>query len=515
MASSLPPLVPEKYRWTSTRFDPGHVQRRCVGAEAIVGLESKNRKALYDLYIATSLRNVAPVSMSLTLRRLKEMFELALLEARFERPEAACTASWDEEVAAIIKYQAPESDESAQEWARDCVHVMPIPMNAFNLWSELEEARAASSNDTPSKSIEIFIIADVPTQRSPIPQDMTVEVLFHTNHLFWDGIGCRKFIGDIFRLLGNYVDVNDEIGTKTFPWGDEIKNLNPPILDSLMLDVTTLGEEFDNKCTEYTNALVANYKSRGLKFQPGLGLPRCVIHKFSAEDSIAIVKAVKTRLGPGHTISHLTQTAIILALLDTLKPTDLTDDEAFISPTSVDGRRWMRPDIAKNFYAMCQTAAVVRVEKLKSIAVSHQDDKDVQVKALESASRDVKTSYDQWLKNPFQEALGLRVHNFEANYLHSKPIPFDGEANPLFISDGINDRFIPHEIKSASTGEELFSVESIDFLVNQSLPYLAIRLDSWKDASTLNIIYNDANYTEAEVRDYLNNIVEFMMVFKL
>ena len=85
----------------------------------------------------------------------------------------------------------------------------------------------------------------------------------------------------------------------------------------------------------------------------------------------------------------------------------------------MDGRRWMRSDIAKNFYAMCQTAAVVRVERLKSIAVSHQDDKDVQVKALESASRDVKTSYDQWLKNPFQEALGLRVHNFEANYLHS------------------------------------------------------------------------------------------------
>ncbi|KAK6715370.1 trichothecene 15-O-acetyltransferase [Fusarium graminearum] len=155
-----------------------------------------------------------------------------------------------------------------------------------------------------------------------------------------------------------------------------------------------------------------------MKFRPGLGLPRCSIYKLSAEDSIAIIKAVKTRLGPGYTISQLTQAAIILALLDHLKPTDLSDDEFFISPTSVDGRKWMREDIASNYYAMCQTAAVVRVENLKSIAVSHNDEKEIQVKALEKACRDIKKSYDQWLGNPFLEALGLRVHNFEANYLH-------------------------------------------------------------------------------------------------
>lgn len=43
----------------------------------------------------------------------------------------------------------------------------------------------------------------------------------------------------------------------------------------------------------------------------------------------------------------------------------------------------------------------------------------------------------------------------------------------------------------------------------------AIRLDSWRDASTLNIIYNDANYNEEEVQTYLKSIVEFMLAFKL
>nr|3FOT_A Chain A, 15-O-acetyltransferase [Fusarium sporotrichioides]3FP0_A Chain A, 15-O-acetyltransferase [Fusarium sporotrichioides] len=514
-SSALPPLVPALYRWKSTGSSGRQVQRRCVGAEAIVGLEEKNRRALYDLYIATSLRNIAPASTLLTLQNLKEMFELALLDARFEHPECACTVSWDDEVPAIITYESPESNESARDWARGCIHVQPTAKSALDLWSEMEEGRAAANDNTPSKSIELFLLSDVSTDSTPIPQDATVEILFHSNHLFWDGIGCRKFVGDLFRLVGSYIGRSDSREMKKIQWGQEIKNLSPPVVDSLKLDINTLGSEFDDKCTEYTSALVANYKSRGMKFQPGLALPRCVIHKLSADESIDIVKAVKTRLGPGFTISHLTQAAIVLALLDHLKPNDLSDDEVFISPTSVDGRRWLREDIASNFYAMCQTAAVVRIENLKSITVSHKDEKELQVRALESACRNIKKSYRQWLENPFLQALGLRVHNFEASYLHAKPIPFEGEANPLFISDGINERFIPHEIKQTATGENVLSVESIDFVVNQSLPYLAIRLDSWRDASTLNIIYNDANYTEAEVQKYLQSIVEFMLAFRL
>jgi hypothetical protein len=42
----------------------------------------------------------------------------------------------------------------------------------------------------------------------------------------------------------------------------------------------------------------------------------------------------------------------------------------------------------------------------------------------------------------------------------------------LFISDGVNERFIPREIKRTATGENMLSVESVDFVVNQSLPYL-------------------------------------------
>jgi hypothetical protein len=125
----------------------------------------------------------------------------------------------------------------------------------------MEEERAKVNNDIPSKSFEIFLLSDVLTDHTPIPPEATIEILFHSNHLFWDGIGCRKFVGDLFRLLGNYDGVTAGPETQKLEWGQEIKNLSPPIVDSLKLDVQTLGTEFDDKCTEYTSALVANYVS--------------------------------------------------------------------------------------------------------------------------------------------------------------------------------------------------------------------------------------------------------------
>ncbi|PQK09681.1 hypothetical protein BB8028_0002g00050 [Beauveria bassiana] len=513
----LPPLTPEAHRWQTVKTNPRRVQRRSVGAEAIVGLEAQNSKGQYDLYMVATLQSSVTSTASstvLTLSHLKEKFELALLTARFQHPECAATVLWDDQVPAIISYEAPESDKVALAWAKNCVHVRLTVKSAYDVWAELEEERSASNCTTPSKSFELFLIANIEHQDAEIPARACVDVLIHSNHLFWDGISSRMFVGELFRSL------NDLLGGPTgqqppkFDWGEEVQNLSPAIFDCLRLDVEALGTEFDDKCKEYTAALVGNYGSRGLPFTPGLGFPRCELITLSAEKSKAIIKTIKTRLGPEYTITHLAQAAIVLALLDTLKPDDLTDDEFFVTPTSVDGRRWMEKEVANRFHPMCQTAAVVRVDHLKSIHVSHEDTKETQVEALEHACRDVKASYDRWLKNPYQLALGLRVHNFEANYLKANPVPFQkGAANPLFISDGVNERFLPRDITCGATGETLFTIEKFVFLVNQILPYLGVRLDSWRDASTVSIIYNEAHYTQAVVQAFLKSVIDFMLAF--
>ena len=42
----------------------------------------------------------------------------------------------------------------------------------------------------------------------------------------------------------------------------------------------------------------------------------------------------------------------------------------------------------------------------------------------------------------------------------------------MFISDGVNDRFIPGDVVSVATGEKLMSVNSVAFLLDQYLPFM-------------------------------------------
>lgn len=260
-ATELPALAPKAHRWEKSKGNARSVQRRGVGAEAIVGLEGQNRRGQYDLYMVATLETAISTTAAafLTLAHLKESFERSLLTARFQHPECAATVSWDEHVSAIISYQSPENDDAALAWAKSCVHVRPNAKSAYDLWGELEMERSANHVTIPSKSFEVFLLADVPHHDTHIPAGTAVNVLIHTNHLFWDGISCRMFVGDLFRILSDFIGRPSGQGVPKHNWGQEVKNLSPPILDSLSINVETLGTEFDGKCKEYTSALVGNY----------------------------------------------------------------------------------------------------------------------------------------------------------------------------------------------------------------------------------------------------------------
>ena len=260
-ATELPALAPKAHRWEKSNTNEHGIQRRSVGAEAIVGLEGHNRRGQYDLYMVATLETVIPITSAtvLTLAHLKEKFELALLAARFQHPECAATVSWDEHVSAIISYQPPKNNVAALAWAKDCIHIQPTAKSAYDVWGELEMERSANNVIIPSKSFEVFLLANVPHQDARIPAGAAVDVLIHTNHLFWDGISCRMFVGDLLRSLRDFLSLPVGQSAPKLNWGQEVKNLCPPILDSLSIDVETLGTEFDNKCKEYTSALVGNY----------------------------------------------------------------------------------------------------------------------------------------------------------------------------------------------------------------------------------------------------------------
>ena len=131
--------------------------------------------------------------------------------------------------------------------------------------------------------------------------------------------------------------------------------------------------------------------SWGLKFKLEAGTPRIIIHTFTVPESETIIRAVKSRLGPTYTISHLGHAAVVLALLKSSPPShDIPDSQSF----------------------------TMTLGNIKSFKVD-DNDKDAVVEALERGCKIAKESYDQWLSNPFQLALGISKDNFTASFLTS------------------------------------------------------------------------------------------------
>lgn len=149
------------------------------------------------------------------------------------------------------------------------------------------------------------------------------------------------------------------------------------------------------------------------------GSPRTEWYTFSQAESKAIIRAVKIRVGPQFTISHLGHAATVLALLKARPlPTGTPDTTALIMPLPVDGRRFLRDEYVEKQYGSCQAGAVVEFEQLKSWAVDESDTEAVNA-TLERGCKHVKKSYDYWLSKEFQLALGVSKDNFLSAFLSS------------------------------------------------------------------------------------------------
>ncbi|KAI9149648.1 Trichothecene O-acetyltransferase TRI3 [Paramyrothecium foliicola] len=519
-AFQLPPLIPENHRWTISKTNPRLARRRGLGFEVIVGFEQLNRRGQYDLYLTASLQTVgSTASPAVSLAYLKEKFESTLLVARHEHPECACTAHWDEKPHPIFEYESPESDEAALAWAKATVHAVPTSQTSQQVWYELERERqqAAVADRKAGKPVDIFLISDVPDENAPLPGGAVVDVLFHMNHLYWDGIGARIFAGYLLRQLGDFIGTPAGQEPPKVQWGTELSNFHTAAIDAMKIKIETLGEEFEARGRNYVNTLAQSMNSRGMPFKASdEAIPRAHVLTFTPTETKDIIRAVKTRLGPKFTISHLAQAATVVAMLATYKPTtEVSETESFVAPTAVNARRYLREDLKDSYMAGCVTGAVIKVDNVKSLLVTLDDDKDAVVAALSSATKDVKASFDLWIQDPSQLALGLRCLTFEGMMLARNPMPFDKTSGPFISSDGINELYIPTAVTSTVTGETILKTVNFTFLLNQFLPYVALRLDSWNETSMLTICYNDANFTEDETARYLKSVADFMLAFRL
>lgn len=147
-----------------------------------------------------------------------------------------------------------------------------------------------------------------------------------------------------------------------------------------------------------------------------MGKPRTQLHAFTVTQSDAMIRAIKTRVGPQYTMSNFGHIATVLALLK-INPIPSNNSNAqLVTALTVDGRRFLRDEYADKYPGSCQTMAVVEFEDLKSWMVDEAD-KEALVAMLERGCKHVKESYDYWLSKDYLLAMGISDYNFMSNLL--------------------------------------------------------------------------------------------------
>jgi hypothetical protein len=235
---TLPPLDPSKFRWTTSSESPNTLHRRANGTEAWVGIQAENKRGQYDCYLLLSIVVTAPTSTDLTLAKLRENLCNTLLSIRFRHPDIACTATWDSFVAPLITYTAPSSQLAAATWAQEVIEIITTSKSGIEVRADREKKRREENKQESTKSVSVYLIADVENADSVLAEKTKIDMLMHFNHIHWDGISARVFAGELLRG-----SLNPRTGD--LEWGNEIKNLGQPILDAMRedIDVGALNEE--------------------------------------------------------------------------------------------------------------------------------------------------------------------------------------------------------------------------------------------------------------------------------
>jgi hypothetical protein len=231
----LPPLVPEQFEWHTLKTDPSVWQRQTNGAESIVGVERANKMGANDLYVLSRFQVHNP---TVTLTVLKEKLQAVLLKLRFQHPEIASTVTW-ENGTSFIQYRSPKDSADALKWAEQRIQVEASNRTGLDIRTAVEEQRQLGSS--PAEAATIYVAAPVADQTTVLG-DTSVELVLLSNHVFFDGISVRIFLGDILRTLGSELSTTE---VEELSWGEERKNLGASVLSMLGSDQEITGPTFE------------------------------------------------------------------------------------------------------------------------------------------------------------------------------------------------------------------------------------------------------------------------------
>jgi hypothetical protein len=211
----------------------------------LVGLKKENAKGQYDFHILVKTE----LHQSTSLASFKKRLILGLLEQRFQHPNIACRALWDDQFNLLIRHRPLFNDLEAIRWAQESIELRATPQSGHDIRREIVTQRKVINKS--SRSFTVYMLGDIADEDESLPSDSELEIRIHFNHISWDGISARQFVGNFPRDLGH-------IGQHAqYQWSKEIKHLSMPPLDALKIGTETLGNDYGDSLEESLTSMFA------------------------------------------------------------------------------------------------------------------------------------------------------------------------------------------------------------------------------------------------------------------
>lgn len=125
-------------------------------------------------------------------------------------------------------------------------------------------------------------------------------------------------------------------------------------------------------------------------------MPKSIRKIFSVEQSKAILRSVKSEIGPAATVTHLGHAAMAMTLLSIKPATDrpLTCDK-FVSPLFMSGRRYLDPKQpkSKDYVPMCRAIGAIEFRIVDRYQLSGTDSREEVRRKLKIACEEARRSY--------------------------------------------------------------------------------------------------------------------------
>ena len=321
----------------------------------------------------------------------------------------------------------------------------------------------------------------------------TNELMFRSNHMHIDAIGCFDIMNDIIELITRPRKASFEYD------GSEAKNLAPVLEDAANLPAATAAET--QKAKDILTNHLANLPSIGQAFDPASKAQssRTVTTKFGEDLTKKVLDACKKL---GVTPTHAIQSAIALAVEREVRQEDGLLSYAGLMIANE------RPNVLD--HATSQHCNLYMMGLPISVKLSGHDDflsimREYQKQYLANSrgGRDLE-EHKEHLTIGCQFLLEL------SKGLTSAP-PVERSANePILSSLGVIERHIKNDYPGVSAGEQL-KVDDFWFWVDTMSQQNIVYLWTFAGRMTITTCFNDGYYSKEYVDRWHRSVEEIML----